>query len=75
MLSGFRSLNGVGELRGCDIDAEAIGWGRTHRSTSARFACNPSLPPTSFRNAHFDVVYSVSAFTRLPEELQFAWLT
>lgn len=63
------------EVWGCDIDREAIAWNREHLAALARFDANPMMPPTRFRNGQFDAVYSVSVFTHLPEELQFAWLT
>jgi ubiquinone/menaquinone biosynthesis C-methylase UbiE len=32
------------------------------------------MPPLTFGDEHFDFVYSISVFTHLPEEMQFAWL-
>jgi SAM-dependent methyltransferase len=59
---------------GTDIDAEAISWCQIHYSHYARFAVNSSAPPLNFPNDSFDFVYSISIFTHLPEEMQFAWL-
>jgi SAM-dependent methyltransferase len=61
-------------LFGTDIDPEAIEWCRTHYSGAAQFVTNCELPPLSFPDASCDLVYSVSVFTHLPEEMQFAWL-
>jgi SAM-dependent methyltransferase len=75
VLRGFEGLDHGAEVWGCDIDAEAIDWSREHLGHVARFACNPAFPPTEFDRGFFDAVYSVSVFTHLPMELQFAWLT
>lgn len=61
-------------LHGTDIDAEAIEWCRSHYSTMAEFAVNPTSPPMAYADTTFDLVYSVSVFTHLPEDLQLAWL-
>lgn len=58
---------------GTDVDAEAIAWARDHRP-EARWTVNASRPPTSFRDAEFDLVYSVSVLTHVDEDLQDAWL-
>lgn len=63
------------ELWGCDIDSESIAWNQAHLGSLAKFVTTPSIPPTGFANEQFDFIYSVSVFTHLPEELQFAWLT
>ena len=74
VLSAFADMAHAGELRGCDIDAEAIAWNAAHLGHLARFEANPALPPTRFAEGQFDAVYSVSVFTHLPEDLQFVWL-
>jgi SAM-dependent methyltransferase len=63
---------GGGEFAGCDIDEENVTWcsdnlrGSYHRSSS--------YPPLPFQGASFDLVYGVSVFTHLQEQLQDAWL-
>jgi SAM-dependent methyltransferase len=57
---------------GCDIDAEAIGWAAAN--LPGRFTVNNLLPPLTFPNATFDLVYSISVFTHLSEEHQDLWL-
>lgn len=74
VLTNFLTLPHSGDVWGCDIDAEAIAWNKANLSHIARFSTNPHLPPTEFPTGYFDIVYSVSVFTHLPEELQFAWL-
>jgi SAM-dependent methyltransferase len=59
---------------GTDIDAEAIGWARSHLSEIATFGCNPHMPPFEYADEFFDFVYSISIFTHLPEDMQTAWL-
>lgn len=61
-------------LYGTDIDAEAIAWCRANYPQIAEFDVNPAMPPTSYPDAMFDFIYSVSIFTHLPEDMQFAWL-
>lgn len=75
VMKGLKDLSLGGELWGCDIDFEAIKWNRIHLGDIAQFCSNPHLPPTQFHDGYFDAVYSVSVFTHLPEEMQFAWLT
>ena len=58
---------------GTDIDPEAIGWcqqniPRVHWST------NGYMPPTSFQENSFDLIYANSVFTHLDESFQNAWL-
>lgn len=61
------------ELHGTDIDPDAISWCR--RSIAfARFAVNDALPPLPHADESFDLVYLVSVFTHLTEDLQFRWL-
>lgn len=62
------------KLFGTDIDHEAIHWCRTNYSGAAEFDVNPIMPPMRYDNEMFDLIYSVSTFTHLPEEMQFCWL-
>jgi len=74
VLVGFADLPHRGELWGCDIDGEAIAWDSANLAPLAAFRVNGAMPPTPFAQGQFDAVYSVSVFTHLPEEMQFAWL-
>jgi SAM-dependent methyltransferase len=58
---------------GSDVDAEAIEWAREHRP-EASWAVNSAEPPLSFDDERFDLVYSISVFTHLDEQLQLRWL-
>ncbi len=57
-----------------DVDAEAITWCMANYSNVAEFSVNAPAPPLSYPEQMFDLVYSVSIFTHLPEEMQFSWL-
>jgi trans-aconitate methyltransferase len=59
---------------GRDIDAEAIAWCRQHLLTFGDFEANAQWPPTSLESASFDLIYAISVFTHLREDMQFAWL-
>jgi SAM-dependent methyltransferase len=59
---------------GADIDPEAIGWAQRFIYEIGNFETNAHEPPLPYPDATFDLVYAVSVFTHLPEDLQFAWL-
>jgi SAM-dependent methyltransferase len=59
---------------GCDIDPEAIGWAQGAMAGFAAFAVNGHAPPLPYPDAAFDLVVTISIFTHLPEDQQFAWL-
>jgi SAM-dependent methyltransferase len=61
-------------LAGTDIDPEAIEWCRANYGRIATFDCNPHMPPTRYDAGTFDLVYTGSVFTHLPEDMQWAWL-
>ena len=58
---------------GTDIDQEAIRWCQ-HNLKFAKFDINQALPPLKYESGKFDLVYVISVFTHLNEELQFLWL-
>lgn len=60
-------------LFGTDIDPVAVAWCRRHLDF-AEFDTNGPLPPTRYAAGTFDLIYAVSVFTHLDEEMQFAWL-
>jgi SAM-dependent methyltransferase len=60
-------------LFGTDIDAGAIEWCRQHFAFAA-FDTNKALPPSRYATAQFDLIYTISVFTHLNEQQQFAWL-
>ncbi|MES9862326.1 MAG: class I SAM-dependent methyltransferase, partial [Candidatus Thiodiazotropha sp. 4PDIVS1] len=70
-LSRFSDNN---NFYGTDIDDEAITWCQNELSNMGKFLTNKVMPPLPFDDNFFDVIYSISVFTHLPEEMQFAWL-
>jgi SAM-dependent methyltransferase len=70
----LHELHPRARLHACDIDAEAIGWARAALPDVARFSVSDAEPPLPFDDASFDLVYAISVFTHLPEDLQTAWL-
>lgn len=61
-------------LHGSDSDPEAIEWANQHLPDVGVFSVNSSMPPTRYRDAFFDIIYTVSLFTHLEEGTQIAWL-
>lgn len=61
------------EFHGADVDEEAIEWCRANLK-SARFLRNDPLPPLPYPDLHFDVIYCLSVFTHLDEDMQDSWL-
>jgi SAM-dependent methyltransferase len=59
---------------GSDIDGEAIAWCRRHLSDAAGFIVHRPRPPLPVKARTFDLVYAISVFTHLPEDLQMEWL-
>ena len=73
VISSLSKLTGA-QLFGTDIDAEAIEWCNRSLPSVGKFSVNDKLPPFPFDDNAFDLVYSISIFTHLPEDMQFAWL-
>lgn len=73
VLAYFRQGADV-DLVGADIDEEAILWCRNNLSELASFVVNSTLPPIDFPENSFDLIYSISVMTHLPEDMQDAWL-
>jgi SAM-dependent methyltransferase len=70
----IRDLHPTARLYGSDIDPEAIGWARAALSDVAQFHVNGGEPPLPFPDRSLDLIYGISVFTHLPEDLQRAWL-
>lgn len=56
-----------------DVNGDAIEWLRA-RLPGVDARAEGSLPPTSFVDASFDLLFSISLFTHLPEDRQDRWL-
>ena len=61
-----------GKLIGVDINEEAINWCKER--IVGRFEVSTSLPPLSFSDNHFKVIYGVSILTHLSPEDQKLWI-
>jgi ubiquinone/menaquinone biosynthesis C-methylase UbiE len=70
----FSGLYDKSKFYGTDIDKEAISWCSDQLPHLAEFITNEERPPLPFAAEFFDFVYSISIFTHLPEDMQFAWL-
>ncbi len=66
-------IKNYAEIHGCDIDAEAINWSKTH-IPFVNFSICDGLPPTLYPNNYFDFIFSHSVMTHLDENYQDAWL-
>ena len=69
----FKDATGC-RMTGSDIDGEAIAWCKDNLADFGNFVQNGALPPFPIADSTFDLVYSVSVFTHLPERMQFQWL-
>jgi 2-polyprenyl-3-methyl-5-hydroxy-6-metoxy-1,4-benzoquinol methylase len=61
------------EVFGSDTNEQAVDWCRRNLPF-ATFEPNGLAPPIVFDTARFDLVYALSVFTHLPEELQLLWM-
>jgi SAM-dependent methyltransferase len=61
-----------GTARGSDRDAGAVEWCRSHLPF-ASVDRNGLAPPLPYDDDSFDLVYALSVFTHLTDELQTAW--
>ncbi|MFT5208960.1 MAG: ubiquinone/menaquinone biosynthesis C-methylase UbiE [Flavobacterium sp.] len=59
---------------GTDIDPESITWCQESLSHIGDFSTNSTAPPLAFKDVSFDLIFSISVFTHLPENMQFKWL-
>jgi SAM-dependent methyltransferase len=61
------------DVHGADANERAVAWCRANLPF-ARFASNGLAPPLDYPDVSFDLVYALSVFTHLPEDLQLAWM-
>jgi 2-polyprenyl-3-methyl-5-hydroxy-6-metoxy-1,4-benzoquinol methylase len=59
-------------VHGADANERAIAWCRANLPF-ARFVSNGLAPPLDHADESFDLVYALSVFTHLPDDLQHAW--
>jgi SAM-dependent methyltransferase len=60
------------QFYGTDYNKEYISWCQKN-ITNVHFKTNNLNPPLAFENDMFDVIYGISIFTHLTEELHFKW--
>jgi SAM-dependent methyltransferase len=61
------------DVHGADANERAVAWCRANLPF-ARFSSNGLAPPLAYADESFDLVYALSVFTHLPEDLQLAWM-
>ena len=59
---------------GTDYNPELAGWCEQNLPFG-QFDVNGVSPPLPYEREQFDVIYALSVFTHLPEELQVAWMS
>jgi SAM-dependent methyltransferase len=69
-----RSSSEPVEWFGSDVDRQAIAWAQKNLGSIATFVVNEPMPPLPFQDEFFDFIFSISVFTHIPEDMQFAWL-
>jgi SAM-dependent methyltransferase len=62
----------AGSVSGGDVSGKAIDWCRQNLQFG-HFEVNRLQPPLAFEDESFDLVYALSVFTHLTDELQLAW--
>ena len=67
----FAALGGA--VHGTDLNPRLVAWSRKNL-TFGRFDTNGLAPPLSFESNQFGLIYALSVFTHLPEELQAPWM-
>ena len=71
--SHFLADGRVSEVRGVDIDGEAVDWCR-QALPRGHFQRTETLPPLPFPDGMFDLVVAYSVFTHLDRNVQKRWL-
>lgn len=74
VLRNFQDAPKSCHFHGTDIDIELINWGKIHLS-NIDWSINDYNPPLKYQDNTFDLIYSISVFTHLDEELQYMWLS
>jgi SAM-dependent methyltransferase len=73
-ITGFFSrYSGIEKLHACDIDLEAVKWGKANFDNVV-FDAIGAWPPTRYEENSFSVIISYSILTHLSEKAQHLWL-
>jgi len=73
VLQPIHNLCPLWTLFGTDIDDVSIRWSKINISC-AIFDVNQSMPPLRYGDGSFDLVYSMSVFSHLNEDMEVSWL-
>ena len=68
----IKQLGYNAECHGTDYNSNTISWCKKNINT-AIFSLNELNPPLKYKDNKFDILYSISVFTHLSEELQINW--
>ncbi len=71
----IRHWSGLGrpEIHGSDYNRRLVRWCESNLPF-AEFSSNELAPPLAYQTGLFDLVYAISVFTHLPEDLERAWV-
>jgi ubiquinone/menaquinone biosynthesis C-methylase UbiE len=61
------------EIHGTDYNPKLVEWCQDNLDF-VNVSTNDAAPPTSYTEDYFDIVYAISVFTHLSEEMQAPWL-
>ncbi|OSC43003.1 class I SAM-dependent methyltransferase [Mycobacterium decipiens] len=73
VIQNFRDPAKPCNLYATDIDPDLVSWGKSNLS-DIRWSVNSHHAPSPFNDNSFDLIYCVSVFTHLDEDLQHEWL-
>ncbi len=73
VLSNLQNIDTQCRFYGTDIDQELIKWCKSNLP-NIQWSTNGFQPPLPFAENTFDLIYAISVFTHLNEELQNSWL-
>jgi SAM-dependent methyltransferase len=79
ILSYMSEIAPLSHFQATDIDEEAIAWCGGHYGDAVangrfKFMANKDRPPVTIESGTFDLVYAISVFTHLPEDMQLQWI-
>ncbi len=74
LLVGWHLLSPHIELNGCDLNPNLLGWIQQNLVKQATCIENSLLPPLSYADDKFDLIYLVSVFTHLSLDVQKLWI-
>ena len=73
VIRNFQDTPETCHFYGTDIDPELVGWCQKHLHT-VQWSTNGYQPPLTYADGAFDLIYAISVFTHLDEQLQHLWL-